>query len=1038
MGENHENLGGQKEENLSGDHFNSNNPTEKKTQLAGMFRNCFLEYASYVILERAVPDIDDGLKPVQRRILHAMQTLDDGRFNKVANIVGTTMQYHPHGDASIKDAIVQLGQKDLLIETQGNWGNILTGDDAAAGRYIEAMLSEFALEAVFSPKVTDWVPSYDGRKREPVTLPVKFPLLLAQGVEGIAVGLSSKILPHNFNEILDAAIACAEDREFTLFPDFQTGGLMDVSRYNDGSRGGNVKVRARIEKIDSKTLAITELPYGKTTPGLIASILAANDKGKIKIRKVDDNTSSTAEILVHLVPGTSTDKAIDALYAFTDCEVSISPNCCVIKEKKPVFLSISELLRHSVDHTEDLLRRELEIKLQEAAEARFYSTLEKIFIEERIYKDREVETAETMDMALDHLEKRLQPFLPQLYREITREDLLKLWEIKMARILKFNSDKAQRHIEALSKEMEELKDNIQNIKKYTADWFRYLKDKYGANYPRKTVIRNFENIEASKVAQANKRLFYDKKGGFVGTSLKDNEFLFNCSDLDDILLIYSNGTYKIVKVQDKLYVGRNLVHLGLFKKGDKRKIYNLIYQNGKPGDKDENGKDLGFIYKKRFYITGLTRDKEYNLTKGYDGSKIIYLSVNPNGEAESGYLIKDERNRKKTRGGKLNLEFEESGGRNQISERDKIRVNFADLEIKGKESLGNLVTKLKIETGKNAFHLESKGVSTLEGKPVWFDRSTGRLVFEPPKEENTDVIALGKFEGEDKILVITKEGKYKTTDFSETNHYPDNILKIEKYNLSKKWTFILKDPANGLLSVQRFKLDEYNQDAPRNIMERFDSVTKIIEDQEPVIRIIFGGKDSWREPIEIDLEEFNPIKINASRKKRLSDYEIENIETVEKENPTDEIEGAEGEAFEDQSEEEVKEPDNIASEKESISENDSPGSIDSTEPDLSDKINVAIQETEIHKPLAEEDFKTGIEKDQSAIEKGIKSIEEIPQDIDSKDSRISSSPGENIPDSIDESEPKKKRGRKKKSSPASGKIVDGNLFEEEFGADENI
>lgn len=874
------------------------NPTNKKTRLSGMFRNCYLEYASYVILERAVPDIDDGLKPVQRRILHAMQTLDDGRFNKVANIVGTTMQYHPHGNASIEDALVQLGQKDLLVDTQGNWGNILTGDSAAAARYIEAMLSEFALETVFNPKITEWVPSYDGRKREPVTLPVKFPLLIAQGVEGIAVGLSSKILPHNFNEIIDAAIAYIEGREFSLLPDFQTGGLMDASRYNDGARGGNIKVRAKIEKVDTKTLAITELPFGKTTPAIITSILAANDKGKIKIRKVDDNTSANAEILVHLMPGTSTDKAIDALYAFTDCEVSISPNCCVIKEKKPVFLTISELLKHSVDHTIELLKKELEIKLSEAAENRFYSTLEKIFIEERIYKDREVEEAENMDMALEHLDKRFKPYLPLLYREISREDLLKLWEIKMARILKFNSQKAEKHIEALAKEIEELNADIANIKQYTADWFRHLKEKYGANFPRRTAIRSFDYIEAAKVAQANLRFYHDKKGGFIGTGLKENDFLFNCSDLDDILVIYDNGSYKLVKVQDKLYIGKNIQHIELFKKGDKRKIYNLIYQNGKPGDTDENGKPLGYIYKKRFFITGLTRDKEYNLTKGYDGTKILYLSVNPNGEAEKGYLVKEKK--KKASQDKTDIfksagtAIDDIGGDDKSKEgkktidKDKIWVDFAELEIKGKETLGNLVTKLPVVTRKNAFHVEGKAISTLAGKDVWFEKAFGRLNFDKPREESDEKLYLGKFEGDDKIIVIRKDGTYRTTDYAESNHYYEpphdfsSLLKIEKYNPDKIWTFLMKDPKTGFMSVQRFKLEENRSENYRLIMDNFNTVTEVVEDQHPLINITFGGKHKNRPGITLDLDLFNPIKTTKSNKKRLTDFEIESIEIKSK------------------------------------------------------------------------------------------------------------------------------------------------------------
>ena len=547
---------------------------DKRSVLGGMFRDWYLEYASYVILQRAVPHIEDGLKPVQRRILHSMQTLDDGRFNKVANIVGNTMQYHPHGDGSIGGALVQLGQKDLLIDTQGNWGNILTGDDAAAPRYIEARLSEFALETVFSPKITDWTSSYDGRKKEPVTLPVKFPLLLAQGVEGIAVGLSSKILPHNFNEILDAAVAYLHGEEFSLLPDFQTGGLMDASRYNDGARGGTIRIRAKIDKIDNRTLAITEIPYGKTTSSVISSILSAKEKGKIKVRKVDDNTAASANIIVHLIPGTSSDKAIDALYAFTDCEISISPNCCVIVDRKPCFMTVSDLLRYSVDMTKDLLRRELEIKLGERQETRMFCSLEKLFIEERMYKDRQIEQATSMDVALRRVDTLMTPFKPSFYREINDEDLMRLWEIKMGRILKFNSEKAQERIVALEDEIKRITENLEHLTEYTIDWYNHLKEKYGSRYPRHTQIRGFDSIEASKVAEANLRFYYDKEGNFIGTALKEGEFLFTCSDLDDVLVIYRDGKYKIVKVQEKFYMGkgRKVERIYLFKKKDDRTV----------------------------------------------------------------------------------------------------------------------------------------------------------------------------------------------------------------------------------------------------------------------------------------------------------------------------------------------------------------------------------------------------------------------------------------------------------------------------------
>ena len=550
-------------------------PRDKKSQLSGMYQNWFLDYASYVILERAVPHIEDGLKPVQRRILHSMKELDDGRFNKVANIAGNTMQYHPHGDASISDALVQLGQKELLIDTQGNWGNILTGDPAAAPRYIEARLSEFALDTVFNPKTTDWTVSYDGRKPEPVTLPVKFPLLLVQGAEGIAVGLSCKILPHNFNELIDAAVAYLRDEEFTLYPDFQTGGYIDVSRYNDGERGGVVKVRAKIEKRDNKTLVVSDIPYGRTTSSVIESILKAQEKGKIKIRKVDDNTSDTAQIVVHLVPGTSSDKAIDALYAFSDCEVSISPNCCVIRDKKPHFLKVSDVLRYNVDRTKDLLRRELLIQRGELEEQLFYSSLEKIFIENRIYKDKEFEQSRDVEEAITHIDKRLEPFKPSLIREVTHDDLMKLMEIKTKRFIKFSSDKADELIASLKERIAKINYDLEHIVDFTINWFESLKTKYGAKYPRRTIVRGFDTIEATQVAEANEKLYINREEGFIGTSLKKDEFVCNCSDIDDIIIFYKDGKYKVIKVSEKVYVGKNVLYLNVFKRNDTRMIYNL-------------------------------------------------------------------------------------------------------------------------------------------------------------------------------------------------------------------------------------------------------------------------------------------------------------------------------------------------------------------------------------------------------------------------------------------------------------------------------
>lgn len=823
-------------------------PTDRKTVLSGMFRDWYLEYASYVILERAVPHIEDGLKPVQRRILHTMQRLDDGHFNKVANIVGRTMAFHPHGDASIGDALVQLGQKMLLVDTQGNWGNIITGDSAAAPRYIEGRLSEFAIETAFSPKITEWTPSYDGRDKEPVTLPMKFPLLLAQGVEGIAVGLSSKILPHNFNEIIDAAIDCLNGRPFKLLPDFQTGGLMDASKYNDGARGGSVKVRAKIEKIDNKTLVITELPYGKTTSTLIASILSAMEKGKIKVRKVDDNTSSQARIVVHLIPGSSSDKTIDALYAFTDCEVSVSPNCCVIRDSKPEFLSVSELLRDSVSRTRHILLRELEIALGEARESQLFASLEKIFIEQRIYKDRAIEQAADMESAIRRVDELLEPFKPSFFREITDDDLIRLWEIKMARILKFNSSKADEKIARLDAEIARIADDIEHIDRTTERWYLHLKEKYGDRFPRLTTIRSFDSIEASKVAEANRRLYFDAEGSFIGTGLKEGEFLFTCSDIDDILVIYRDGTYKIVRVADKLYIGKSksnkVIHIGIFKKNDRRTIYNVIYRNGKAGN----------YYMKRFFITGLTREKDYDLTKGLPGSRVEWLTANPNGEAETVRVtLADEPN--------------ESGRRPRNTE---LSINFADQLIKGKESLGNLVTKFRIKS----VSLEKRGSSTLGGREVWFDRDVLRLNYERRGE------SLGIFKGDDKVLVITRDGEYFTSTYSDTNHYEDNILRIEKFDPHKEWTLVLFDNALGYPYLKRFKFEASAR--PQRFVggDEGGSILLLTDRQHARLLLTFGGADEVRPQVEVDADTFIGIKSFKAKGKRLTQYNLASVADI--------------------------------------------------------------------------------------------------------------------------------------------------------------
>ncbi len=825
-------------------------PKEKNTHLSGMYQNWFLDYASYVILERAVPHIQDGLKPVQRRILHSMKELDDGRFNKVANIVGNTMQYHPHGDASIGDALVQLGQKDLLIECQGNWGNILTGDSAAAPRYIEARLSEFALETVFNPKTTDWTVSYDGRKPEPMTLPVKFPLLLAQGAEGIAVGLSSKILPHNFNEILDAAVAYLRGEDFSLYPDFPTGGYIDVSKYNDGGRGGSVRVRAKIDKIDNKTLEITDIPYGKTTGTLIDSIIKAQEKGKIKIRRVDDNTAEHADIIVHLIPGTSSDRAIDALYAFTDCEVSISPNCCVISDRKPHFLTVSDVLRRSVDDTKDLLRRELEIQRGELLESLMFASLERIFIEQRIYKDKEYEQSRNIDEAVAHIDKRLQPFKPTFVREVKRDDIVRLFDIKMGRILKFNSDKADEYIASLKDKISAINENLEHLVEYAIKWYENLKRKYGAAHQRRTTIRNFDNIEAAKVAEANEKLYINREDGFIGTGLKKDEFVCNCSDIDDIIIFYKDGKYKIVKVADKLYVGKNILYLNVFKRNDVRTIYNLVYQNGKGGT----------VYMKRFAVTGVTRDKEYDMTQGLKGSKIWWFSVNPNGEAETlRVTLKDKPRLKK-------LQFD---------------VDFADIAIKGKGSLGNMVTKNEV----HRISLKEKGVSTLGGREVWFDPDVLRLNYDGRGE------SLGEFNSNDRILVVLKSGEYYTSTFDAGNHYEDNILRIEKYREGLVWTAVLYDAEQGYPYVKRFVFEPVAK-KQSFIGENPDSKLYLLSDAKfPRIKVTFAGADAFREPLVIDAEEYIGVKSYKAKGKRVTTFEVDTIEEIEpREMPEDEEE----------------------------------------------------------------------------------------------------------------------------------------------------
>ena len=808
--------------------------------LSGMYKTWFLDYASSTILDRAVPHIEDGLKPVQRRILHSMKRMDDGRYNKVANIVGHTMQFHPHGDASIGDALVQLGQKNLLVDPQGNWGNILTGDPAAAPRYIEARLSKFALDVVFNPKTTEWQLSYDGRNKEPITLPVKFPLLLAQGAEGIAVGLSSKILPHNFTELCDASISYLRGEEFHLYPDFPTGGSVDVSKYNDGLRGGSVKVRAKIEKLDAKTLVIREIPFGKTAGTLKDSILAAVEKGKIKVKRVDDMTSSAVEIQVHLQPGISADKTIDALYAFTDCEVSISPNCCVIEDNHPRFITVSEVLRHNTDHTKALLKQELEIRKAELEEQLFFASLERIFIEERIYKDREFEKAETMDIAIAHVDKRLDPFKPELIREVTRDDILRLMEIKMQRILKFSKDKAEELIARIQKDIKDIKRDLAHMTDVTIQWYEYIKEKYGAQHPRLTELRNFDTIVAAKVAEANQKLYINTQEGFIGTGLKKDKFVCNCSDIDDIIIFYRDGKYKVIRVAEKVFVGKNVIHLQVFKRNDSRTTYNVVYRDGKQG--------RTFI--KRFNVTAITRDREYDLTKGTPGSRILYFTANPNGEAE---IIK--------------VQLEEGSSKRKTN----FDKNFSDVPIKGRGAAGLQLTKYPVQR----IGLKQHGHSTLGGLKVWFDEDVNRLNFDERGRY------LGEFSEDDQLLVILKNYEYYFTNFDPANHYEDNILRIEKFQPEKVWTLVLHDADNqGFLYAKRFLLESARK--RQNLLgENTKSQCLLLTDEPyPRIEVVFAGADSNKEPLEIELEEFIGVKGYKAKGKRITTLAVEAVNVL--------------------------------------------------------------------------------------------------------------------------------------------------------------
>lgn len=806
------------------------------TKLTGMYKNWWLDYASYVILERTIPHVYDGLKPVQRRILHAMKELDDGRYNKVANIIGHTMKYHPHGDASIGGALVQLGQKELLIDTQGNWGNTLTGDTSAAPRYIEARLTDFANEVVFNSKTTNWKPSYDGRNKQPVTLPVKFPLLLAQGVEGIAVGLASKIMPHNFNELIDACIDTLRDKPVEIYPDFPTGGLADVSKYNDGRTGGRIRVRAKIEKVSNKELKITELPYGVTTGSLIDSIIAANDKSKIKVKKIDDNTSENVEIQIKTPAGTSPDKTIDALYAFTKCEQSISPNACVIDDNRPRFMGVSEILQLSVQNTVQLLKKELQIQQYELEEEWHKLSLERWFIEERVYKDKDYESAKTTKEALKHIEKRSKEIQDKLVRPIKEDDLLKLLEIRMKRIIRYNADKAEESMLNIEKELEKVKFNIENIIDYTIKYYKRIKKKYGEGRERKTELRSFDTIQAQKVVVANQKLYANYKEGFVGTSMKKEEYVCDCSDIDEIIVFLKNGKYIITKVSEKTFVGKDILHIAVFKRNDERTVYNLVYRDGK----------TGVNYVKRFPVTSITRDKEYDITQGAKYSKVLYFSANPNGEAEiiKVYLKPKPKLRK------LVFEFD-----------------FKEQAIRSRNSKGNIITKHDI----HKISVKEKGVSTLGGRQIYFDKTVLRL----NADERGEYI--GEFTSDDKIIVFLDNGRYRLCGYELTNHFEENLLKLEKFNPEKVYTAIHYDSEQKYYYLKRFQAEDIK--TVQNIISETEGsdLIALSDDKYPQVKIEFGGKNADKDDEFIDAEEFIAIKSHKARGKRITTYEVKDI-----------------------------------------------------------------------------------------------------------------------------------------------------------------
>ncbi len=865
----------------------NNNTSENKednklhnvTSLGGLYENWFLDYASYVILDRAVPHLHDGLKPVQRRILHSLKEMDDGRFNKAANVIGNTMKYHPHGDASIGDAMVQIGQKNLLIDCQGNWGDPITGDSAAAPRYIEARLSKFANEVVFNPDTTEWQASYDGRNKEPITLPVKFPLLLAQGAEGIAVGLATKILPHNFIELLDASIAVLNNITPNLLPDFPTGGMADCSAYNDGQRGGRVRVRARILERDKKTLAITEIPFGTTTGSLIDSVISANDKGKIKIKKIEDNTAQDVEIIIHLAPGISPDVTIDALYAFTDCEVSVSPNTCVIQHDKPRFMSVNDMLTESTHYTKNLLKQELEIRLKELMEKIFFSSLLKIFISEGMYKNPDYESSGNFEMVVEVLNRLFTPFFPQFYRAIVEEDYKKLIDKPMSSITRFDLKKVDEQIKALEAEIKEVKHHLKHLNDYAIAWFQKLKDKYGKGRERKTELRTFDKVEAAQVALANVKLYVNREDGFIGTGLKKDEFVCDCSDIDEIIVFRSDGKCTITKVQEKVFVGKDIIHAAVFKKNDERTVYNLVYKDGQSG----------VSYIKRFSVVGVTRDKEYDLTKGSKGSKVLYFTANPNGEAEVvNVQLKPHSKLRK-------LQFDE---------------DFAAIAIKGRNSMGNIITKYPVKK----IVLKSKGVSTLSGRKIWYDDILKRL--------NADSRGkyLGEFDGDDRVLTVMSNGVYELTSFDLNNHFDDKMILIEKYNPEKVYSVVHFDGKSKNYMVKRFVFENTTLGKQTSIIseESGSKMVFISGASQPVVKVEqLKGKIETPETIEVNLSELIDIKGMKAMGNRLSQHTVKSIELLAEINPV--VEEPEPEAISEESFE-TEEPDEptIESSEESV------------------------------------------------------------------------------------------------------------------------